>query len=160
MRLLLRLTRKSTEPVFETLTASNKLLLHFRFIGQSFVASLSAYVYDTAIGGNIDAFLARLMLSETSLDLSKSSAFPDVFSLARYHSKVMDDILSACLLRSGQRAVGDLMRGCLEILLDLGVLIGELSRGRMQEYEAAPRLEDLYEQFLGKMMALVRQWVL
>jgi len=78
-----------------------------------------------------------------------------VFALADAHSVMLDSILSACLLRSGQKAVGDLLRGVLELVLELGILAGDLKRGRLEEYEAAPLLEDLYATFRGKMSTLV-----
>jgi len=153
----LRMTRKHTDRLFPTLTSSNKLLLHFRFITHSFVTSLSSYIFDTAIGGNFDAFLARLCLG-TSHPLDKASkyGFSDVFALADAHSAVLDDILSACLLRSGQRAVADLLRAVLELVLELGVLAGELKRGRLEEYQAAPLLEDLYGAFRSKVSTLTK----
>ncbi|GBE81235.1 hypothetical protein SCP_0309620 [Sparassis crispa] len=145
---LYRMTRKPTEPLFPTLTPTNKLLLHFRFVAHAFVTSLSSYVFDTAIGGNFDMFLSQL--SHTA------HGFVDVFALADRHSRVLDDILGACLLRSGQKSVGDLLRGCMELVLDLGILAGERARGRLEEYEAAPLLEDLWASFSGKMMTLVK----
>lgn len=148
---LFRMTRRASQPLFPTLTRSNQLLLHFRFVAHSFITSLSSYVYDTAIGGNFDAFLAKLSAEGS---LSKRT-FADVFALADYHSSIMDDILSACLLRSSQRAVSDHIRSCLQIVLELGILAGELKRERLQEYEAAPRLEDLWHRFRGKMSSLV-----
>jgi hypothetical protein len=151
VRALFRMTR---EPLFPTLASAQKLFLHFRFIVQSFVNSLSEYIFDTAIAGNFDAFLSRL---SPSIQRHVSDAgFSDVFSLAAYHSAVMDDILSACLLRSGQRAVGDLLRGALELVLEFGILAGELKRGNVQEYQAAPQLEHLFHRFRGKMKTLVR----
>ena len=153
-----RMTRNYKKPLFLTLTASNKLLLHFRFITHSFVTALSSYVFDTAIGGNFDAFLARLsppLGSSHSRDRVCDYAFSDVFALADVHSMVLDNILSACLLRSGQRAVGDLLSGVLELVLELGMLAGELKRGKLEEYEAAPLLEDLYEAFRSRMSTLV-----
>src|SRR5262245_54330000 len=104
------MTRNPSSPLFPSLTSANNLLLHFRFIAQSFVSALSEYIFDTAIGGNFNAFLSQL--SPRTMD--SNANFSDVFSLAKYHSSVMDDILSASLLRSGQRAAGDLLRGTLE----------------------------------------------
>jgi hypothetical protein len=141
-----RMTHKNTQSLFPTLTASNKLLLHFRFITHSFVTSLSSYIFDTAISGNFDAFLALL----------NEHDFSDVFSLADAHSTVLDSILSACLLRSGQKPVGDLLRGALEQVLELGVLAGDLKRRRLEEYQAAPLLDDMYASFRAKMSTLVR----
>lgn len=151
-----RMARRNTEQLFPTLTSSNKLLLHFGFIAHSFVTSLSSYVFDTAVGGNFDAFLTRLSqgTSHTQNDESRMG-FSDVFALADTHSIVLDNILSACLLRSGQRAVGDLLRGALELVLELGILAGDRKRGRLEEYQAAPLLEDLYNSFRSKMSTLV-----
>lgn len=101
--------------LFPTLTPSRKLLLHFRFIAQTFVSSLSGYVFDTAIGGNFDPFLARLSGNPSGPDSPNVNGlgFSDVFELAQRHSALLDDVLSACLLRSGQRGVGDLLRQCI-----------------------------------------------
>ncbi|KIM78944.1 hypothetical protein PILCRDRAFT_10863, partial [Piloderma croceum F 1598] len=152
-----RMTRKNTEPLFPTLTSSNRLLLHFRFITHSFVTSLSSHVFDTAIRGNFDAFLSRLTPGTShSLEKGNEYGFSDVFALADAHSIILDNILSSCLLRSGQKAVGDLLRGVLELVLELGILAGDLKRGRLEEYQAAPLLEDLYATFRGKMSTLTK----
>ncbi|KDQ57579.1 hypothetical protein JAAARDRAFT_47494 [Jaapia argillacea MUCL 33604] len=153
VRVLFRLTRHATQPLFPTLTGSNKLLLHFRYICHTFVSSFSSYVFDVAIRAHYDGFLSQLE-PHSGAD-SSSRNFSDVFALAEQHSAVMDTILSTCLLRSGQRAVGDLLRSCLEVVLDFGVLVGELRRQRLQEYQAAPMLDDLFETFCQKMTTLV-----
>jgi Gamma tubulin complex component C-terminal len=153
---LFRMTRKSSSLLFPTLASSDKLLMHFRFIAHSFVANLSEYVFDTAIGGNFDPFLSRLSPDAPSILYDgRVSGFSDVFSLAKAHSTLLDDILSACLLRSGQRGVGDLLRHSLELVLEFAVLAGELKNGRLQEYQAAPLLDDLFQSFRGKMTTLV-----
>ncbi|KAF8971184.1 gamma-tubulin complex, DGRIP91/SPC98 component protein [Flammula alnicola] len=152
--------------LFPTLTQSRKLLLHFRFVVQAFVSSLSGYVFDTAIGGNFDPFLARLSpdgANPSSSDPSSgwganesSAGFSDVFELAQRHSALLDDILSACLLRSGQRGVGDLLRQCLELVLEFTIVVGELHRGRIQEYQAAPMVEELFRKFCVKMTTFTK----
>ena len=68
---------------------------------------------------------------------------------------MLDDVLSSCLLRSGQKAVGDILRQCMECVLELGVLAGELRDGNLEEYEAAPLLEDLWGRFRAKMTTFV-----
>lgn len=149
--------------LFPTLTQSRKLLLHFRFIAQAFVSSLSGYVFDTAIGGNFDPFLARLCTDttttmstfETYNDSNNDGGFSDVFELAQRHSALVDDILSACLLRSGQRGVGDLLRHSLELVLEFTIVVGELHRERIQEYQAAPLIQELFKKFCLKMTTLV-----
>lgn len=152
--------------LFPTFSASRKLLLHFRFVAQSFVSALSSYVFDTVIGGNFDFFFARLsgQISDppsSSTTPDKEGApyhqhrFSDVFELAEAHSSLLDSILSACLLRSGQRAMSDLLRQALEIVLELAIVIGELHRERIQEYQAGPMVEELYNKFRAKMALLV-----
>ena len=148
--------------MFPTLTKSRKLLLHFRFISQAFVSSLSGYIFDTAICGNFDPFLARLSCGDSGLSTSSSPnekrtfEFADVFELAQCHSVLLDDILNACLLRSGQKGVGDLLRQSLELVLEFTIVVGELHRGRLEEYQAAPLIEDLFQRFRTKMATFVR----
>lgn len=97
--------------------------------------------------GNVDPFLARLV----------PGTFTDVFELADAHSDMLDDVLTACLLRSSQRTAGDALRGCMELALDLCVLAGDRRRGRIEEYAAAPLLENLQASFVEKMNILVSQ---
>ena len=141
---------------------SRKLLLHFHFIAQVFVSSLSGYTFDTAIGGNFDPFITRFSTdtattstSETYNDANNKGGFSDVFELAQCHSALLDDILSACLLRSGQRGVGDLLRHSLELVLEFTIVVRELHRGRIQEYRAAPLIQELFKKFCLKMTTLV-----
>ncbi|PIL34214.1 hypothetical protein GSI_03925 [Ganoderma sinense ZZ0214-1] len=174
VRTLFRLTRNASAPLFPTLTPSNKLLLHFRFVVHAFIMAVSSYVYDVAIGSNMDMLLARLAsAAPPELTISTYSggndndsrepdleagagAFADVFSLGEHHSRVLDDVLSSCLLRSGQKAVGDILRQCMECVLELGVLAGELKDGNFEEYEAAPLLEDLWGRFRARMTMFVK----
>lgn len=150
-----RLTR--TGPLFPTLVKSQKQLLHLRFVAQSFISSLSAYVADTAIRGNFEPFLVRLRRCPGSVsDQSTVGGFSDVFALARGHSALLDDVLSACLLRTSQRAVGELLRQVLELILELAVVAGERFRGRMEEYEAAGTVSRLGKSFLGKVATFVK----
>ncbi|KAI0000451.1 Spc98 family-domain-containing protein [Russula vinacea] len=134
---LFRMSRES--PLFPTLTSANNTLLRFRFLAQSFISAIAAHVPDVAVRGNVDPFLARLT----------PGTFTDVFQLAGAHSDMMDDVLSACLLRSSQRTAGDALRGCMELAL-------ELRRGRIEEYAAMPHLENLHASFVKTMNKLVR----
>jgi hypothetical protein len=150
------MARSVVTPIFPTLAQARKLFLHFRFLAQSFVNALSGYVFDTVIGGNFDPFLAELSSKHNEGGNREHRRFSDVFELAKRHSDLLDDILSACLMRSGQRAAGDLLRQTTEIILEFAVIIAELRRGRLQEYEAAPMVEDSFTKFRNKMAALVR----
>lgn len=154
---LFRMTRKTDRPLFPTLTHSNRLVLHFGFVAQSFLASLSSYVYDKAIRGRFDALLDALSSREKESSAAQvEPGFSDIFALAKVHAQVLDNILSACLLRSGQKAVGDVLRNCIELILELGILAGERYRGRMEEYQAAGPLEDLWARFSSRMATLVK----
>ncbi|PPQ70803.1 hypothetical protein CVT25_000030 [Psilocybe cyanescens] len=155
--------RNIANSLFPTLSQSRKLLLHFRFVSQAFVSSLSGYVFDTAIGGNFDPFLALLSGRGAGTNYAndadpapKYTGFSDVFELAQRHSALLDDILSACLLRSGQRGVGDLLRHCLELVLEFTIVVGELHRGRIEEYQAAPMIEELFRKFCTKMTTFTK----
>jgi Gamma tubulin complex component C-terminal len=139
------MTRESQ--LFPTLTSANNLLLRFRFSAQSFVSVIASHVPDVAVRGNVDPFLTRLT----------PGTFTDVFELANAYSDVMDDVLSACLLRSSQRTAGDALRGCMELALDLCVLAGDRKRGRVEEHAAMSLLEDLHASFVGKMDTLVSE---
>jgi len=152
IRAAFRMTHQNV--LFPTLNQSRKLLAHFRFVAHSFVTTLSAYIFDVAIGGNFDAFLARV----TACRLGTSSEFTDVFSVAEAHSAVLNDILSACLMRSAQRAAGDLLRGSLELILEFCVMIGDLNDGRLQECQASSVLDVLFAAFREKMSTLVWSW--
>ncbi|KAJ7647019.1 gamma-tubulin complex component protein [Roridomyces roridus] len=147
-----RMCRSTSRPLFPTLVAANKRLLHFRFIAHSFVSILSSYVFDTAIGGNVNLFLAQLDQDQED----QTPVFPDVFALAKAHAALMDDVLAACLLRTAQRGAGDLLRQALELVLEFAVLVGDVKTGRLQEYEAALMLEDLAGRFRGRMGAFTR----
>jgi len=152
VRMLHRLSRSHKKPLFDTLARTNSLFLHFRFLAHTFVAQLCSYVYDTAIRGHFDSFLLNISAPEGGHDEHR---FSDVFELAQYHSDVLDNILIACLLRSGQKAAGDALRMCLETVMELGVLAGELSRGRIEEYQAKSALEQLYPAFKRRVSRLV-----
>jgi len=127
------------------------------------VSSLSGYIFDTAICGNFDPFLARLscgdsagLPSSSSNNNNRTFEFSDVFQLAQCHSALLDDILNACLLRSGQKGVGELLRHSLELVLEFTIVVGELHRGRLEEYQAAPLIEDLFQKFRTEMATFTK----
>lgn len=148
------MARDVQNPLFPTLSPSRKLFLRFHFIAQNFVEAVSSYIYDIAIGSNFDAFLSTASPSRTS---SKGSApvFSDIFTLAEQHSALLDVILGACLLRSSQRAEGELLRGSLDMILELALLMADLKQGTYQEYQASTLLEKLFKLFRSRMTKLV-----
>jgi hypothetical protein len=99
--------------------------------------------------------MATTSTSETYNDTNNDGGFSDVFELAQCHSALLDNILSACLLRSGQRGVGDLLRHSLEWVLEFMIVVGELHRARIQEYQAALLIQELFKKFCLKMTTLV-----
>ncbi|EIN11365.1 hypothetical protein PUNSTDRAFT_131527 [Punctularia strigosozonata HHB-11173 SS5] len=142
---LFRMSRTAYAALFPTFSAANKRFLQLRFSMHSFVTALLTYTFDTAIGSNFDPFLSRL----------STESFADVFELAQEHSKMMDEILSSCLLRSAQRAAADLLMGCLELVLDLGILASRVRGGNLEEYRAVPVLDDLHSKYRRRVTKLV-----
>ncbi|OBZ68328.1 hypothetical protein A0H81_11915 [Grifola frondosa] len=96
------------------------LLLHFRFV-VCFRDIASSYV--TTPMRNFDPFLSSLSTS------NEPRRYADVFAITEQHSAVLDDILSACLLRSVWA---------------------------LEEYQAAPLLEDLWARFHKRMITLIK----
>ncbi|KAG6331459.1 hypothetical protein ID866_7628 [Astraeus odoratus] len=90
------------------------------------------------------------------MDANAPHEFRDVFALAESHSAVLDDILSACLLRSSQRAAGDVLRSAMELVLEFCVLVGDINDGQVEERKAASSLETLYTTFRKRIAALVK----
>lgn len=144
---LYRMTRDFRSPLFETHAGVNRNLLHFRFMAHNFVETLVSYVFDVAIRGNYDAFLDRLE--------APSVPFADISTVADEYSGMLDNILSACLLRSSQRAVSDLLRGLLELVLDFCTLCGEMRRSNLEEYKAVPIFEEVFSRYRRRMSSLV-----
>ena len=115
--------RSTSNFLFPTLTKSRKLLLLFRSSASYlnlFVSSLSEDIFDTAICGNFDPFLAWLSCgSDSGLPTSspkdeRTFEFSDVFELAQCNSVLLDDILDACLLRV--RVVMSLASGASKVI--------------------------------------------
>jgi hypothetical protein len=155
---LYRLCRESRDPLFPTLNKTNDLFLHLRFICQSFVTTLSSYIFDSAIRTHFDPFLedvrghAKLLKSSphqasSQTQRERSTRFADVFGLAEYHANVLDNILFDCLLRSEQNVARTLIQRCLELVLDLGLLGCRVRSEELEEYQAMPELERIYNDF-------------
>lgn len=128
---------------------------------------LSAYIADTAIRGNLDAFIARIKSAESNfanLDsapvLSVKDDFADVYALMKRHSRVLDDVLAACLLRGTQQAVAQLLHSILEIILEFSNIVGNVHKGLVQETVAMERLNALHHSLKRKIMQMVRSCTL
>lgn len=126
-----------------------------------------------AIDENFDGLLAGLREVELigsatddihfspSLSISKDAniLISDVDTLTVHHSKVLDDILHACLLGPGQKTMQDMLRACLQTLVEFGMLITNVKRGRMNEVDASTDLEDLFRRFRAKVLVLVSNYM-
>ncbi|KAK7692688.1 hypothetical protein QCA50_004321 [Cerrena zonata] len=100
----LRLMR--VESVLQSLTYASKssfhlqsqelaqIFQHFKFMANSFISTLSNYIFTHVIGGFFDKFLQDFVTEGSII------AFDSVEDLKNLHSQVLDNILSACLLRS------------------------------------------------------------
>lgn len=148
--------------LFPTQPHSFRLLCRFRFKTQTFLSSLIAYIFDTAIGANWKSFTARLLDLQQSLLFAPtadedSQEVQDVFSLLNYHSAVLDKILEECLLKARHRSVAKVLNGCLEIILQLGKLVGERTSNIITELDASAKLVVLFHSFDKGILQLVRR---
>lgn len=179
MRVVYRLTRPKSIHVFETLPETQQLVLHFRFMAQSFVSVLSAYIADTAVRGNVDAFAVRLQAAEAAILIDASpdvdsaphshiTLFTDVYSLMQRHSRTLDAVLAACLLRGQQHALRDIVRSLLETVLEFANLVGNAHRAmvdpvagkKFDEVSAATRVEALFAKFRKTREVLVSHFLI
>ncbi|KAI6021324.1 Spc98 family-domain-containing protein [Pisolithus microcarpus] len=131
-----------------------RLVWQFRFAAHSFVSTLLTYVYDVAIGGNFDAFLSQIAACRERMPSNDFHEFRDVFALSEFHSSVLNDILSACLLRSSQRAVGDILRSAMELVLEFCVFVTEPGTAQ-SDHTIGSKLCTLYGAFRKKVVTLV-----
>lgn len=131
-----------------------RLVWQFRFAAHSFVSTLLTYVYDVAIGGNFDAFLSQIAACRERMPSNDFHKFRDVFALSEFHSSVLNDILSACLLRSSQRAVGDILRSAMELVLEFCVFVTEPGTAQ-SDHTIGSKLCTLYGAFRKKVVTLV-----
>ncbi|KAI6113213.1 Spc98 family-domain-containing protein [Pisolithus croceorrhizus] len=132
----------------------SKLVRQYRFAAHSFISTLLTYVYDVAIGGNFDAFLSQIATCRERMSSNKFHEFRDVFALSEFHSSVLNDILSACLLRSSQRVVGDILRGTMELVLEFCVFVTDPGAAQ-SEHEMGSVLRTLYSAFRKKVVTLL-----
>jgi len=84
-----------------------------------------------------------------------SPSVPDVFELMNDHSKMLDKILGACMLRTQQRAIAEVVTDILSIVLDLGTLVGDIKRGIVDDSTGESRVKKLYHTFERKMFTFV-----
>lgn len=81
-----------------------------RFAMEHFVASLTHYVTDTAIGATWHTFMARL-------DDTQETFFMDPVSLGEYHEHVLDRMLFQCFLKRNQRHIRGMVHALLSDIL-------------------------------------------
>ncbi|KAI6046192.1 Spc98 family-domain-containing protein [Pisolithus marmoratus] len=155
IRSVYRLTRLPPRHSPSNFSLCGKIIWQFRFAAHSFVSALLTYIYDVAIGGNFDAFLSQIATCRDHMHSNKSPEFRDVFGLSEFHSSVLDDILSACLLRSSQRTAGDILRGAMELVLEFCVFVTDPDIVQSEEYEINFVIRTLYTAFRKKVVALL-----
>ena len=83
------------------------------------------------------------------------ASVPDVFELMNDHSKVLDRILGACMLRTQQRAIAEVVTDILSNVLDLGTLVGDMKRGIVDDSTGEARVKKLYNTFERRMFTFV-----
>ena len=80
---------------------------------------------------------------------------PDVFELMDDHSKMLDKILGACMLRTQQRAIAEVVTDILSNVLNLGTLVGDMKRGIVDDSNGETKMKKLYYVFERKMFTFV-----
>jgi hypothetical protein len=152
------------EELFKLKPQAHRLLLRFRFQTHSFVSALTSYIFDCAIGTHFNAFMRRLDSVVQQIRLHSRQerdgedgfpSVPDVFALMNDHSKMLDKILGACMLRTPQRAIAEVVTDILSNILDLGTLVGDMKRGIVDDPTGEARVNKLYYTFERKMFTFV-----
>lgn len=160
---------KLDEGLFQSTPQAHRLLLRFRFQTHSFVSALTSYIFDSAIGTHFNAFMRRLASVVQQIRLHShqereddegSPSVPDVFELMNDHSKMLDKILGACMLRTQQRAIAEVVTDILSNILDLGTLVGDMKRGIVDDSTGEARVKKLYYAFERKMFTFVRLFLI
>ena len=154
----------SDETLFKSKPQAYRLLLRFRFQTHSFVSTLTSYIFDSAIGTHFNAFMRRFDSVAQQIRLhshqerdgdERFPSLPDVFELMNDHSKMLDRILGACMLRTQQRAIAEVVTDILSNVLNLGTLVGDMKRGITDEVNGETKMKKLYYTFERKMFTLV-----
>ena len=149
------------EELFKSKPQARRLLLRFRFQTHSFVSALTSYIFDSAIGTHFNAFMRRLdsvvqqIRSHSRQEHEDFPSVPDVFELMNDHSTVLDKILGACMLRTQQHAIAEVVTDILSNILDLGTLVGDMKRGIVDDAIGEARVKKLYYTFERKMFTFV-----
>lgn len=152
--------------VFSDKAASHTFRLFSRQI-HVFIGAVVGYVFDSAIGRRWDTFVRRMKKLQTQSSEHNASSDSglahtvedpifDVFTLSEYASSTLDDILSACLLKSRQRAAGTTLRVPMELIMSLGHLLREIASGRLTEAAGIAGMRDLHRNWQTASRNLVR----
>lgn len=146
---------KALQVLLSDSRATLQLFLHFKFLAKLFITGLSNYIYTHAIGAIYDRFLADLAKEYTFAEDIKT--FTDVDALMQHHSAILDNILVACLLRSGQKSIAKYLHNVMEIILEFGLLIDEYQMQKISKPDMTVKLEELFNLFHIKMNTLVSE---
>ncbi|KAF8574120.1 hypothetical protein K439DRAFT_1624581 [Ramaria rubella] len=167
----------NANPLFAYTPKAHGTLLALRFQMQAFITAFTAYVFDSVIGAEFDAWMLRLEslrqvnaerregVGDDGNDESRSddlepecdaeNEITDIFALRDSHSALLDDILSGCLLRSAQRGAGDALRSLFELVLQFGALTMGLQND-VGEVEGAERLAELNVAFQRQICVFIK----
>ena len=149
--------RSTSNFLFPTLTNSRKLLLHFRFIYQAFSSNLFSMLPSVATlipfwPDYLVAIRPHLLLMNELLNLLTSLNLLSVI----LSSKTISSMLVCWgLVKKVYEISCDIV---LNLAFEFTIVVGELHRGRLEEYQAAPLtgIEDLFQRFRTKMATFVR----
>ena len=126
-----------------------QLVQHFKFLASCFVLNFNNYVFTHAVGGLFDRFLAKLY------KITSTSVFESIEDLIDLHSEALDEILGACLLRSGLKSTAKYLHNILDTILHAGLLIHDLYRGCISEVSATTKIKPLLASFIHNKNSLV-----
>ncbi|SNX86450.1 uncharacterized protein MEPE_05159 [Melanopsichium pennsylvanicum] len=116
----------------------------------------------TAVGngevGDADLEEEDLEEEEKVALMTSSLELKDVFSLARYHERVLDRMLSTCFLKSKQRGVLNVINSLLQTVLDFAQLCIDFQMPTSADFET-PSFDDfshLHRYFRSRMDTFVQ----
>lgn len=152
--------------VFQSTSDNPPILFVARLKVQSFVSSLIGYVTDIAIGSNWETFMTTLGAiergnEETSEQVPRRGPgedrlISDIFTVHSHLSTAMDRMLEACLLRTRQRGIGNVLKECMEAVLVLGKLVGD--RCHQHTSPSTPEYEAKEKHFVLNVTKVVQRF--
>ena len=178
--MLFRSTVKQSKTLLSCSPHSQRILQQLQYQLQSFIFALKTYIFDCAIDHYWSDFIARLAQlhsggsggwndavggsGDNSLDAVQGieeddfHRFADVFTVEAFHSVTLDKILTACLLKSKHKPIGDILKECMGVVLELGMIVRWMTRDDFSSEEAPRRLIALQGRWHKSMHSLVSNY--